>query len=122
MSRVMRPVHTRCMYGYMYGDMRADRRDVSDPRGRGRDRSPGRRGGSLTSRLRYKPGFPAGTARRPAVTDAAGAVAANMLLLWWLRPETAADDSPPDRVISNSAAGDRRTNAPRVFVPLFVRG
>src|SRR2546426_9720495 len=122
MSRVMRPVHTRCMYGYMYGDMRADRRDVSDPRGRGRDRSPGRGGGSLTSRLQYQPGFRAGRARRPAVTDAARAVAANMLLLWRLTSETVVADGRPDGVIQNLTAVDKRTNSPWAFVPLFVRG
>jgi hypothetical protein len=69
------------MYRYMYGDMRNGSRDVSDPWGRGRDRSPGRRGGSLTSRVQYQPGFAAGTPRRPTVTDAAGALVANVLRL-----------------------------------------
>jgi hypothetical protein len=81
MSRVVRLVHALYMYGYMYGDMREGSRDVSDPWGRGRDQSPGRRGGALTSRLQYQPGFPAGTERRPAVTDTAGALAAKVRLL-----------------------------------------
>ena len=106
---------------YMYSDMRAGSRDVSDPWGRGRERSAGRRPGSLTSRLPYKPGFPAGTARRPAVTDAVGAVGANVLLLWWLPSTQLSITCPPDRVISGSPAADTRTNAPWGFVPLFVR-
>jgi hypothetical protein len=81
MSRVMRPVHALYMYGYRYGDMRAGSRDVSDPWGRGREQSPGRRGGSLTSRMQYEPGFPAGRTRRPAITAAAGALAAKVPLL-----------------------------------------
>ena len=117
MSRVLR----RDMARYMCGDIRAGSRDVSDPRGRGRERSPGRRGGSLTSRMPQKPGFPAGTARRPAVTDAAGAMAAKVRLLWWLPPDTVSMTCPPDRVIRSSATRDTRTNAPWGFVPLFVR-
>ena len=67
MSRVMR-MH---MHRYMYGDICAGSRGVSDPPGRARERSPGRRWGSLTPRLRYQPGFPAGTARRPLAAPTA---------------------------------------------------
>jgi hypothetical protein len=55
----------------MYGDMRAGSRDVSDPRGTRPETVAGPQRGVLTSRLRYQPEFPAGTARRPR---AAGAV------------------------------------------------
>ena len=42
----------------MSSDTRAGSRDVSDPLGRGWGRSPGRRRGSLTSRLPYQTGIP----------------------------------------------------------------
>jgi len=55
-------------------------RGVSDPWGRGRGRPAGRRPGSLTPRLLYKPAFPAGIERRPALAGAAGVHAPKVLL------------------------------------------
>jgi hypothetical protein len=117
MSHVMDTV----MAAAIASDMRAGSRDVSDPWGRGLDQSPGRRGGSLTSRMQYTPGFPVGKKRRPTVTDAAGAVATNLLRLRWLPPSTPSIAGPPHRSIRRSVAGDTRTTPLVGFVPLFVR-
>jgi hypothetical protein len=117
-SRVMR-MH---MYGAMYSDMRAGSRDMSDPWARGRERSPGRRGGSLTSRLRHKPGFPAGTARRPV--GAASARLRRSITLYRkrlaLRPQPRNRDFT-DACPASMLAGPRK-NTPSVFFPLFFRG
>jgi hypothetical protein len=108
---------------YVYGDMYAGSRDVSDPWGRGRGRSAGRRPGSLTSRLHSRPEFPAGTERRPTVADAADARAPNMLLHRVLAALTQLSMTRPlHPLISGSAGTQTRTNAPWVVVPLVVHG
>jgi len=56
-------------YGFI-ADTDTSRRDVSDLRGRGRDKTRGRRGGSLTSRLRSQSPSVAGKNRRPAGANA----------------------------------------------------
>ena len=122
MSRVMRPVHARYMYGYMYGDMRADSRDVSDPLGRGRDRSPGRRGGSHTSRLPYQPGFPAGTARRPFAAAATSLRPRITLPRHGLPSLIQARTRGFMSASRTSALAEPRKNTPRVLFPLFFRG
>jgi hypothetical protein len=117
-SRVMRSVKAP----YMYGGMYAGSRDVSDPLGRGRDRSPGRRGGSLTSRLQYQPGFAAGTVRRPVA-----AATACLLRRMTLHAKQLASPTQPrnhgsiDRSVSPPSPGTRK-NTPWVFFPLFFRG
>jgi hypothetical protein len=116
---VMRPVNAP----YVYGDMYAGSRDVSAPWGCGRGRSPGRRPGSLTSRLQHRPEFPAGTERRPAVGDAADARVQKVLLYSGLAPPTHLSMTRPlHLVISGSAGTERWTNPPWVVVPFVVRG
>jgi hypothetical protein len=118
MSHVMDTV----MAAAIASDMRAGSRDVSDPWGRGLDQSPGRRGGSLTSRLQYQPGFAAGTVRRPVA-----AATACLLRRMTLHAKQLASPTQPrnhgstDRSVSPPSPGTRK-NAPWVFFPLFFRG